>query len=232
MFVTGTAARSPAPGSERTPDSVSGRNRQASGSPEGTRDHWSIPPIQRAAMRETGDGPWCIRTAQVLTVSLTIPSLRMKKLRLREAAVLARKWQGRNVNPGEPNVKLSVPSTPLQMCGEDRPLSGMGVSFFLRLGPVGCEAGRAHVGVAGNAPRHLQGSSDLPKTPGQRRPSPSSFYPRHVQTSCLCPQRLRPCRLMVSVASAQISPQPDSQRASLCACVRVNDRGRRRVRGE
>lgn len=67
-------------------------------------------------------GRGCIRTAQMLIVSLTIPSLRMKKLRLREVAVLSSKWQGQNANPDEPDVKLSDP--------------GMGVSFFLRLGPV------------------------------------------------------------------------------------------------
>lgn len=67
-------------------------------------------------------------------LSLTTPSLRRKKLRLREVVVLARKWQGQNVKPDEPGVKLSAP--PPRLCGEDCPLSGMGVSFFRRLGPV------------------------------------------------------------------------------------------------
>lgn len=45
------------PGPERTPGSISGMNRQADGSPEGTRDRWYAPATEGAATSETGHGP-------------------------------------------------------------------------------------------------------------------------------------------------------------------------------
>ena len=76
----------------------------------------------------------------------------MRKLRLREVAVLASRWQGQSVNLGVSDVKPEELS-PLHDVSPSsviwrRPATFRSGAFILRLGPVWHEEGRPCTGVA------------------------------------------------------------------------------------